>query len=64
MDDNTCPNCRFWEHGVYPARCRRRAPAPVVHLKEGPDKDEILNVYWPITTATDWCGEFEPREKD
>lgn len=61
-ENEKCTNCAFWnqwtEHKGY---CRRHAPRPyyVTIIGEGTVEDE--EVGWPITDATDWCGEFKPR---
>src|ERR1041385_4127522 len=57
-----CSNCRFWD---YPADqvtstewpCRRYAPKP------GPSGNGT-STYWPLTEASDWCGEHEPIEEE
>ena len=49
-----CSKCKFWietgaiDDGVN--HCRRYAPAP------GSSEARQL---WPITKASDWCGEFK-----
>lgn len=49
---NTCSSCRFWasvyiENG---GECRRRAPI---------QNPGLGLIQWPITSGTDWCGDFE-----
>lgn len=44
-----CGKCKFWnENGINTGQCRRMPPqvGPGGHGKK-----------WPITSATDWCGE-------
>jgi hypothetical protein len=51
-----------WKKGTCEGDCRRRPP----HLGDiVPQKDDDLwRTYciWPRVLATDWCGEFKPRE--
>lgn len=47
---STCDSCRFWHKAE--SQCRRNAPLPV---NGGQDKQTL----WPVTAASDWCGEFQ-----
>lgn len=52
-DPQTCTSCRFFlantadEYGY----CRRFPPVPSI-------QDGAHLILWPVTTASDWCGEF------
>lgn len=51
-----CAECRFWKNnGLNTGECRRMPP--VVGPKYSGSK-------WPITNATDWCGESVSRKLD
>jgi len=66
MTTRACGNCKHWE-GREDSRnvrtgelergeCRRSAPRPFDRWGDG------TNVaVWPITAATDWCGQFEQK---
>ena len=60
MSDWTCSNCRFWKHeyGLEEGEgyCRRRAPG--AFFADG--RPNTL-YRWPVTAATDFCGEHEPE---
>lgn len=46
----SCKSCRFYfEQAGF---CRRRAPTV----------DAVEWAVWPVTSATDWCGEWEASE--
>jgi hypothetical protein len=57
-DDSTreatmqCSTCRFFQ--AEQSQCRRYAPQPTADRK---------NAYWPIVSASDWCGEYEAAER-
>jgi hypothetical protein len=65
MSEPYCAACRFWQpfYGESPVRygaCRRRAPMPV----ERPVFDlSDRRADWPVTAASDWCGEREPCQE-
>jgi hypothetical protein len=47
-----CNTCRFFQASQ--AQCRRYAPQPTADAK---------NAHWPVVSANDWCGEYQPSEK-
>lgn len=53
-----CENCAYWR-GNQKRRgdCRRRAPTNSYR-----DFGDDLIAEWPMTTASQWCGEHEPRK--
>lgn len=58
-----CVCCRYWEDTGYDidglaieGLCRRRAPATELTHFSSPPKAR-----WPLTDATDWCGEGKER---
>ena len=58
---NTCVNCEFWvaipePEGSIPhrGRCQRYPPTVVYNNSQWP-----ADMVWPMTSDTDWCGEFE-----
>lgn len=55
-DPQSCASCRFFQQNDHDdaGYCRRHPPTPIV------DEGELACVY-PITVATDWCGEFARR---
>jgi hypothetical protein len=46
-----CSTCRFFQ--AEQSQCRRYAPQPTADKK---------NAHWPIVSANDWCGEYQPAE--
>lgn len=75
MKTEQCQNCRFWKrpngyshidqfkeetHVVGP--CRKRSPQIIAH--DGKDSSGFSysteTTEWPIVSANDWCGDFEP----
>lgn len=66
-----CANCRFWKRlpsqtihdNPTTGNCQRRAPVMESFdlLQVVGDISEHLTVkkMWPITSAIDWCGEWE-----
>lgn len=51
-----CRNCACWkplEHLTTLGRCQHDCPVPhPAHPPHG------LLTHWPVTKATDWCGQF------
>lgn len=47
-----CSTCRFFL--AEQSQCRRYAPQPTADAK---------NAHWPIVSANDWCGEYQPAER-
>lgn len=67
-----CAACRFWK--ICPSGagvCRRYPPVPVAEVgsTEAIREEVVREVYsstepnWPITNATEWCGEFKAAEE-
>lgn len=60
-----CENCRFWKYlgdkeNTYPSGlCRRYAPHPELRDDDG---DSVMEVAWPDTDGSDWCGEWQPKQ--
>lgn len=57
-----CGTCRYWdqEEFVTPEDqgiCRRHAPAAVAGDPDDPDRYEQFP-RWPLTLASEWCGEW------
>ncbi len=54
---NPCANCLYWDPIADSAygRCRVNAPTVVNTLQAAPDQG---SAHWPLTAATDWCGEW------
>jgi len=60
---NNCRDCKWffteyqhWTEGV----CRRHAPMVLTKRCE----HEANQVQWPPVNSGDWCGDFEPKEKE
>lgn len=48
-----CGNCNYWiDRDNGDGECHRNAPQPTVGEGDA-------EVHWPLTLASDWCGEFE-----
>jgi hypothetical protein len=64
----SCEECRFWEGigdidgEVRDGFCRRHAPRAALRAREGEAGEVATN--WPLTTPSDWCGEFEERDEN
>ena len=54
MTEHRCSDCRYWDDARYSTPhqgyCRVRAAQLGVENR--------LKGCWPVTDATDWCGEF------
>ena len=48
-----CNTCRFFH--TQESQCRRYAPQPTADAK---------NAHWPVVAANDWCGEYQPAERE
>lgn len=57
----TCETCRFWGAA---ASYRYNSTARFVSCcrKYAPRQSEPQGYYWPLTAATDWCGEHQHKE--
>lgn len=76
--EQCCGLCRFWQYGDWEAGfCRRYPPVLNPFHVALPDDGETLTALamaeatdspfcWsvPRTSSDEWCGEFQPREKD
>ncbi len=68
-DDPSCQSCRFWQSDAGEmGDCRRHAPRPALEksLPALPPEVEAEEEFsqeavWPVTFASDWCGEFRER---
>ena len=59
--EGTCEECRYWRQFGEPrsGECHRNAPLPYVF---DPEKEKLhKTTQWPLTTAGNACGEFEPK---
>jgi len=55
----TCANCAHWaEKGNSEGECRVKAPQFVAFQV---DSETRFETRFPVTSAEDWCGEFEAR---
>lgn len=50
-ENERCGNCRYWSQA---GLCRRFPPARPAHH---------LNLVFPETMPTEWCGEWKPVEQ-
>jgi hypothetical protein len=60
MAKRSCGKCEFWEFAPvdggdddycrFPGQCRKNAP-PLT---------ETGDARWPVTVASEWCGQFSP----
>lgn len=58
MPEMSCSTCACWQRtGDDVGECRRYAPQPVAA-----PRSETADVVtqWPVTTATDWCRQYQP----
>ena len=56
-----CDQCRFWKRfDVESGQCCCHAPRP--ELSDFPEHatDPPWRAVWPLTLATDWCGDWAP----
>lgn len=60
-----CEGCRFWERDgeTRLGECHRNPPVaiPLMLLPDGENYEHAL-VAWPELMASDWCGEWKPKE--
>lgn len=58
----SCASCKFFNYleGSV-GECRRHAPLPFVIEKSGSVEKES---YWAELDDFNWCGEFQPKEKE
>lgn len=47
-----CRTCRFFHSQN--SECRRYAPQPTA---------DSNNAHWPKVSASDWCGEYQPADR-
>ena len=71
MSQPRCEHCRFWDESG--PECRRHAPRPemaqfygltLALARRDAEALELVGAIgsqacWPVTSAGDWCGEFE-----
>ncbi len=48
-----CKMCRFFHAEA--SQCRRYAPQPTNDEKQA---------YWPSVAESDWCGEYQPSQRE
>lgn len=49
-----CEDCLFWNPiSGLSGQCRRHAPKPIEYVTDD----------WPNTAASEWCGDFQPKEE-
>jgi hypothetical protein len=57
-----CDTCHYWKQIAQApelteeGECRRHAPKPVILAT---DAAQRVDVYWPKTKATEFCGEWK-----
>ncbi len=59
MEHECCEQCRFFHPNPRigaDGDCRHGPPAVVV-------RHDCAGTWWPEVRATDWCGEFQPKDK-
>lgn len=58
-----CKDCRFFEteEGEHQGLCRKNAPSPFLAPTE--DALRLRDVWWPIVFDTDWCGDWEGKDR-
>jgi hypothetical protein len=58
----TCSTCRYWdpEGKVSEDIACRRYPPTTTQQERQTDKGKVklIITIWPLTTSTDWCGEW------
>jgi hypothetical protein len=54
-----CATCHYWEEQS--KHCRRYAPSPTLG---NTDSDGRQNAFWVLTSAEDWCGDYESIWED
>lgn len=72
-EQERCGTCRFWrrgadEEGYDSAFCHRNAPVLVQGMITKDEFGELAGsmfswAVFPRTSDDDWCGEYQPREK-
>ena len=65
MDKKRCSNCKYYKYydielNIPRGECRRRAPN-VILGEYYPIKSFV---FWPRVLSSDYCGEFESKEKE
>ena len=64
-----CSECRFWlnwdSEMTNLGECHRFPPRMATRPGGGGDDESVATVRpedggWPLTSPTDWCGEFQP----
>jgi hypothetical protein len=56
---NTCTSCAYWDsNNSSEGNCRRNSPQTVIFEVSSEKK---ISTVFPITTATDWCGDFKNK---
>ncbi|WOO41390.1 hypothetical protein [Rubellicoccus peritrichatus] len=54
-----CQQCAYWKaSNETQGECRRNAPQSVVFAV---DESTRFETHFPVTEASDWCGEFEAK---
>jgi hypothetical protein len=61
-----CDTCAFWNEPDYPNPeapfpCRRFPPPNGAKEVYGECDEGWRGPFWPLTFATDWCGEHQPK---
>lgn len=61
MTDIRCATCRFWDpYYDVSGNCQRYAPKPtLVRSRLEVNNSDLTEALWPITSADDYCGEWE-----
>lgn len=57
--EKTCASCAFWKAtDEEQGECRVRPPQAVVFRV---DDETMVETCFPVTEASDWCGEFRAK---
>lgn len=58
----SCNTCRLWQvkEGGRDGICRRHPPRPEIRDTSKHAPATRLEVVWPSTMPSDWCGEWRP----
>lgn len=62
-----CENCVYYEHVEEThGECRRYAPHPngSSYVAKSDSVGQIkIDIHWPKVYSTNWCGQFQSRQK-
>lgn len=56
---DVCASCRWWQQTADDqGECRKNAPPPLLN---SPSLKNEWRAAWPLTMASDWCGQWAPQ---